>query len=163
MNANRRNIFPIVVTTLLIIFVIITFFSTRYRAKLNTRVLIAQDVTRLQEIFKRIHQTCVIIDFDYQKNPINFLNVKEFTSSEVGPMNLVYPDKWEGPYVQDNPTIQAKEYQIVQTKKGYFITPGEKVTLPNGKVIGTDIILDEDADIAMMMHNPHKLMDKGIT
>ena len=156
----KKYLLPLAVVTIVVIFIGINFFNVTYRARHNTGVLIADDVIQLQEIFHRIHKTCNIIDFDYQKNPINFLNVKGFSSSEVGPMNLVHPDKWEGPYVEDNPTMQATEYQIVYTKKGYFITPGEGVKLPNGKVIGKDIILDEDADIPALMIDTDGLLFK---
>ena len=160
MEGIRRYLLPISVVSVLTLFVVLTFINVSYRARFNTGVLIADEVAQLQEIFQRIHQTCIIIDFDYQKNPINFLNVAEFTGSEVGPMNIVHPDRWQGPYLEDNPTIQAKEYQIVYTKKGYFITPGNDVKLPNGKVIGKDIILDEDANIPAMMIDEDALMFK---
>jgi hypothetical protein len=75
-------------------------------------------------------------------------------------MNVAHPEKWEGPYLQDNPTMLGQEYQIVRTLKGHFITPGEGVRLPNGKVIGKDIILDEDADIASMMLDVNSLRFK---
>ncbi len=76
-------------------------------------------------------------------------------------MNLIYPNKWEGPYLEDNPTIQAIEYQVVRTKKGYFITPGDNVRLPNGKIVGKDIKLDEGVDITAMMNDENMLMFKG--
>ncbi|MFC1841987.1 hypothetical protein ACFLYA_02865, partial [Candidatus Dependentiae bacterium] len=62
---------------------------------------------------------------------------------------------------KDNPTIQDQEYQIVRTKKGYFITPGDGIKLSNGKVIGKDIILDENADIQKMMADEKFLNFKG--
>jgi hypothetical protein len=102
----------------------------------------------------------VIIDFDNQKNSINFLNVAKFTGSEVGPMNLAHPEKWEGPYLQDNPTMQHIAYQVVSTKKGYFITPGEGVKLPNNKIVGKDIVLDKKANIEAMMIDADALMYK---
>jgi len=69
-------------------------------------------------------------------------------------MNLAHPDKWQGPYVQENPTIYHIAYQVVSTKKGYFITPGDGVRLPNKKVVGKDIVLDNNADIEKMMLDP---------
>ncbi|MFC1845768.1 hypothetical protein ACFLX2_01420 [Candidatus Dependentiae bacterium] len=119
------------------------------------------EIQYLVKIFKRIDKKCRIIDFDSQKSPINFLNVKKFVGSEVGAMNLKYPGQWDGPYLKENPTIQKKEYQVVQAKKGYFITPGSGVKLPNGKIIGKDILLDEDADIAAMMFDKDALMIEG--
>lgn len=134
------------------------FFSGIYRSKALATNVIAEDIQKLGTIFDEINRQCEIISFDYQQNPINFLNVGSFTSSEVGPMNLARADKWRGPYVADNPTIQGKEYMVVRTKKGYFITPGNGVKLPNGKVIGQDIMLNEDADIDAMMRNPNALL-----
>jgi len=87
--------------------------------------------------------------------------VSKFTGSEVGPMNLVHPEKWEGPYLKDNPTIYHIAYQVVSTKKGYFVTPGDGVKLPNKKIIGTDIILDQKADIDTMMFDQETLSYKN--
>ncbi|MGB8367070.1 MAG: hypothetical protein WCD44_01815, partial [Candidatus Babeliales bacterium] len=98
MSEVRRYIIPISISLLLITFVVISIVNLFYRAKVTTGEMIAAEVVQLHDIFQRIHQTCQIISFDYQKNRINFLNVKSFTGSEVGPMNLVHPAKWEGPY-----------------------------------------------------------------
>ena len=157
----KKYVLPAGAIAIIAVFIGVSLFNVTYRVKHNIGVLIADEVIQLQGIFHRIHKTCIIIDFDYQKNRINFLNVGEFTGSEVGPMNLVYPDKWEGPYLEDNPTMQTIEYQIVHTKKGYFITPGDRVKLPNGKVVGKDIVLDEQANIPAMMINPDMLLFKG--
>lgn len=149
---------PLIVGAGIVFFVAITFMDTIYHAKNDAGMMIARDVVKLRDIFHRIHKTCTIIDFDAQKNPINFLNVTKFSGSEVGPMNLVHPDKWEGPYLEENPTMYHIAYQVVSTKKGYFVTPGDGVTLPNKKVIGRDIILDQKAKIDDMMTDPQMLM-----
>jgi len=136
-------------------------FSFMYRSKALTTEVVADDIKKLVTIFDDINKQCGIISFDYQQNHINFLNVGTFKSSELGSMNLKYADKWQGPYVDDNPSVQGKEYMVVRTKKGYFITPGKGVKLPNGKVIGEGIILNEEADIEAMMRNPNKLLFKN--
>ena len=141
-------------------FLILALIDTFYRSKEDAGLIIAHDVALLADVFHKIHQDCGIIDFDAQKNAINFLNVKTFAGSEVGPMNLTYPEKWQGPYVKENPTIYHITYQVVSTKKGYFITPGDGVTLPNKKVVGKDIVLDKNADIQNMMTNPQALQYK---
>ena len=155
-----QKFLPIAVVLGIVFFIGMSFFDTLYRAKNDAGMMIVQEVVQLRDIFHRIHKTCVIIDFDEQKNPINFLNVEKFAGSEVGPMNLAHPEKWEGPYVKDNPTLYHIAYQVVSTKKGYFVTPGEGVTLPNKKVIGKDIIFDQKADIDAMMLNPEALLYK---
>lgn len=158
---NPNIIIPVLTVLLFILLVGVSLFQMFYDVKISSDIVIVQEVKELVEIFKRIDKKCKIIDFDYQKNPINFLNVQKFTGSEVGPMNLTYPKNWEGPYCEDNPVVQGKEYQIVRTKKGHFITPGEGVKLSNGKVIGKDIILDEDADITKMMTDEKFLNFEG--
>jgi len=158
---KNQTIFQILTVALFVLLISIMGYRMFYQVRTGQDQIISKEVVQLVEIMKRIDKKCKIIDFDYQKNPINFLNVTKFVGSEVGSMNLTYPDQWEGPYMKDNPTIQEKEYQIVQTKKGYFITPGDGVRLSNGKVVGKDIILDENADIAAMMRDENALMFEG--
>jgi hypothetical protein len=146
-----------VVIAATVIFVGMTLVNTVYRAKDDAGIMMADAVVELRDTFHRIHKTCVIIDFDDQKNSINFLNVEKFSGSEVGPMNLAHPEKWEGPYLKENPTMQHIAYQVVSTNKGYFITPGDGVKLPNKKIVGKDIILDKKADIEAMMSNSEQL------
>jgi hypothetical protein len=160
MNRVQHKVLPIVVGIGIIFFIVISFLDTFYRAKDDAGMMIAKEVVELRDIFHRIHKTCVIIDFDNQKNSIDFLNVEKFSGSEVGPMNLVHPEKWEGPYLKDNPTLYHIAYQVVSTKKGYYITPGDGVTLPNKKVVGKDIILDQKADVDAMMLSTDALLYK---
>lgn len=153
----KKQWFPITVSLLAVCFIALSVWNFKYQTKETIGSIIATDVVRLQKIFETIDKDCGIISFDYQKNPINFLNVISFVGSEVGPMNLTYPDRWKGPYLPDNPVVESKAYQIIHTKNGYFITPGEGVKLPNGKVVGKDILFDEDADILRMMADPDVL------
>jgi len=122
-----------------------------FKSKRDIGFIIADDVAQLTAILDAIHKTCKIIDFDYQQNWVNFLTVGSFEGSEVGTMNLAYPEKWEGPYLRDNPTMQEKEYMVVSTDNGYFITPGRGVKLPSGKVIGQEIKLGRDANITQLI------------
>jgi len=151
---------PAVIALLFVVIFGMTFIDTLHRAKDDEGMIIAHDVAQLRDIFHKIHKDCVIIDFDAQKNPINFLNVEKFSGSEVGPMNLAHPEKWQGPYMKDNPTMYHIAYQVVSTKNGYFVTPGDGVKLPNKKVVGTDIVLDKKADIAAMIMDPQVLLYK---
>lgn len=157
----KSRVYPVIAVMIVGVLITMTWWNTTQRSSVKTGAIVAHDVAQLVSIFERIDRECDIISFDYQKNPINFLNVKKFTGSEVGPMNLGHPDKWQGPYLEDNPTIQGKEYQIVRTNAGHFITPGHGVRLPNGKVIGGDIVLDEAADINSMMTDDQQLQWDG--
>jgi hypothetical protein len=159
MKSIKKNyIAPIVsaiVLGILGVFFMANFF---FESRVDTITVITRDLDRLTKIFETIDNTCGIMGFDQQKSVINFLNTVSFVGSEVGSVNLRYPKKWKGPYLADNPTIQGKEYQVVRTVKGHFITPGDGVKLPSGKVIGKDIKLDEHADIALMMHQNDVLL-----
>ncbi len=161
----KKNVVAYIVPALTVGFFLlligIAVFSVRYKTKQFSGDAMASDITQLVAIFKSIHEDCTILGFDYQKNPINFLNVESFAGSEVGPMNVAHPENWKGPYVDDNLAMQNKEYQIVRTKAGYFIVPGEDVKLPNGNVMGKDMVLDEDADIMQLTQNGQPLNFEG--
>ncbi|MCX5921970.1 MAG: hypothetical protein NTX86_01450 [Candidatus Dependentiae bacterium] len=157
-RGDTKSMVTVVIVGLLAVMLVLNFW---YRPVGHTATSINKDLITLVDIFTRIDKRCKILSFDAQKNPINFLNVVTFKGSEVGSMNLAYPTQWEGPYLDKNLTIQNQEYQIVRTTKGYFITPGDGVLLPNDKVVGKDIILDEDADIAALSNDEGALMYDG--
>ncbi len=161
MNASRKYIVPGVTGLVLVALFSLTIVNFFFRSKSTAGTKMVQDIKTLATVFHRIDAECGIIDFDHQKNSINFLNVIAFKGSEVGSMNLRHPEKWQGAYLNDNPTMQDQEYQVVYTKKGYFITPGEGVKLPNGKVIGKDIIFDENADIDALARDGKDLSFEG--
>lgn len=123
----------------------------RSRSKTIIDEIATKDVARLQVIFNDINQSAQILSFDRQKNPIDFLTVKSFVGSEVGPMNLAYPKRWQGPYLPDNLDIKGIYYQVVVTDNGHFITPGDGVTLSDGKIVGKDIPLDKSANVQSLI------------
>ena len=118
-----------------------------YQSRVISNELIARDIGQLGAIFKRINDDCGIIGFEHERNYVDFLTVGSFVGSEVGAMNLKKPKNWHGPYVQDNPNVQEKLYEIVRTHKGYFLVPGAGVELSNKQIIGKDIVFGEDTDI----------------
>ncbi len=156
-----RIFIPVMVTIFFITMIIIAIVNWRITSKEYLADIIAKDLGIVASALERIDNDCKILSFDYQKNRINFLNVTSFVGSEVGSVNLAYPDKWQGPYLEDNPTYEEKEYLVVRTKYGYFVTPGEGVTLPNGKIVGKDIILNDNADLVEMAHNNEQLQYNG--
>ena len=142
-------------------FIALSVFTTYKKTNETVGLLIADHVLQLSHVFEKINNSCEIISFDYQKNPINFLNVKSFSGTQVGSMNLLRPHKWRGPYVFSNPTIQQTDFQVVRTHQGHFIAPGQDIKLPNGLVIGRDVLLDENADINRMIQPGGILNYKG--
>jgi hypothetical protein len=161
--SRRGYIAPHMALLLVVGFFLIAIFNVFHRSRIATGQVIANDVVELAKIFKTIDTACTIIDISQSKANINMLTIKKggFVGSEIGSINLANPDKWEGPYVKENPTVQGKEYQIISTPRGFFIAPGDGVVLPNGKEIGKDIILDKQADIEAMLHNENQLMFQG--
>lgn len=141
---------PVLTTVLFVALLGISVFNLIYRTKTIRDEMISSDISRLSKIFKKINDDCRISGFDYQKNNIDFLNVERFSGSEVGPMNLVYPNNWKGPYLSDNLAIQNRVYQVAKTKHGYFLVPGESVVLSDGKTIGKDIKFEEHTNISAM-------------
>ena len=144
-----------------VVLFLLAFFSLWRDKNRIPELIMHEHIQQLQAAFKDIDDTAGIINFEHQTNYIDFLNVISFEGSELGAMNLKDPSAWNGPYFHDNPTIQQIMYQIVHTKKGYFITPGPGVKLTNGKQIGKDIILDYDADIPSMIADSNYLEFEG--
>lgn len=142
---------PILTVILLVILVGISIYSLMQKSNSNTAMIIDRDLQMLADVFHRIDQDCKVLHFDYPLTRIDFLNVTSFVGNDVGSMRLAYPEKWKGPYLQKNPSVQGQEYMIVVTHKGSFITPGTEVQLPNGKVVGVDITLNEEADLDAMI------------
>lgn len=154
------KIIPLLIGAVFVVLVVVALLVQWYVSPVNESAQIVQDLVTLSKVLQQIDRDATIIGFDHQKNWINFLQIKKdgFVGSEVGSVNLAYPEKWNGPYMQDNPTIQDKEYMVIQTKQGYFIAPGVGVKLPNNKVIGTDIKLDEESDIMALMNDTNALL-----
>lgn len=123
--------------------------------------LIAEQIAKLGAIFRRINQSCQITGFRHQKDHIDFLNVKSFDGSIVGSMNLANPKGWEGPYLERNFTVEDKFYQVVSTKKGYYIIPDDGIDLSNGQILGQTLIINKDSDIEELLKNPKGLLSNG--
>lgn len=152
---------PVVSALLLALLVGIAIHRFRRDSKLIVNQMIADQIEQLVGVFKRIDKNCKIISFEHERNYIDFLNVKSFVGSEIGAMNLTYPEGWEGPYLADNPTILEKYYVVIITPKGWFIAPDDGVQLANGKIIGTDIKLDKNTNFDELIHDPQTLSFNG--
>lgn len=150
---------------LTILFFLLLFAIAVYRLYQNVRevpsTLVADHIEKLAGIFKKIEETGGIDRFDEEKNRIDFLNVKSFVGSKVGSLTLYHPERWQGPYIDENPTIQDKPYVVVKTSVGYYIVPGDGVKLSNGKVIGKDIVIDKNTDFEKLTRDPQGLLHEN--
>jgi len=145
-----KKTFPIF--SVLFLGLIVVYFVWRHKANapFNNAIIITSDVAAIVKVLKNIDESCSILSIKYERSRINFLNVEKFIGSEVGSLNLAYPKNWKGPYLKDNPTLQGKFYEMVHGRDGYFILPGDKVVLPNKKVMGVDVVVGKHVDINPM-------------
>jgi hypothetical protein len=160
---GTKKWFPILSIIIIAILVGVSLYNLRTSFSRTVGQIIIEDVEKLSKIFKQINDQAGIMEIHGIKTPINFLNIKKggFTGSQVGPLNLEFPDKWQGPYLQQNPEVENIQYNIIKTKRGHFIVPGDGVKLPNGKIIGKDIIFTENSDIDHMGHDEKILLYNG--
>lgn len=123
--------------------------------------VIGEDLVNIERIFNQIDKECNILDIRKTGAQIDFLNVEKFSGSTIGPINLAHPKNWKGPYLIQNPAIQQKFYEIVLAHDGYFIVPGQGVELPNGLVMGKDIVITKDTAVTPMLLPDGSLHFKG--
>jgi len=162
MNKAGSIHWSVMLTSVLFIGLVITAVYRFFNAPENKMgSIVVADLAIMANIFKEIETTCNIVGVKGNKDSIDFLNVTSFAGKNVGPLTLAYPEKWQGPYVKDNLKIQGKFYQIVKTLKGYFILPGDGVELPNGKIMGKDLIVTESSDIPALLKDEKALLYKG--
>lgn len=158
---QKGQVTAAVVGLVFVLLCIGTAVSFWFVSSYQSGALIADDVECIARIIERVHSDSGIIRFTHDATVVDFLNVRSFVGSQVGSITLAQPDKWQGPYLVSNPTAQDVEYQIINTQQGLFVVPGNGVTLPNGKLIGADLILTRDSDIGSMMYDPEKLFFNG--
>lgn len=127
--------------------VALTGYALYRQSKTVVDMVIANDIEMLHNIFLSIDKDCEITSIMHDRSYVDFLAIKEFAGNQVGALQLRRAEKWQGPYVEKNPTVQGKMYELVKVKSGYVIVPGTGVTLANGKVMGKDIVLNDSTDI----------------
>jgi hypothetical protein len=147
-------ILPAITAILFLSLCVVALYRYYQTAQVVGDQIIVDHVGQLEQIFKKIDATCQIIGFEHEKSYVDFLTVRSFVGSEVGAMNLAHAEKWEGPYLQDNPTIYEKQYLIVDTPKGYYLVPGDGVVLSNGKIIGKDLIFNRETNFEALLTDP---------
>ncbi len=159
----KKNKYWMPVVVGVIFFCIFSFVLIKFvfQARKANDEQIAEHINQLDNIFTKINNTCKIIGFSHKKEDIDFLTVKDFVGSVVGPLHLAMPEKWQGPYLDRNLTIDGIEYQVVLAKSGYYVIPGDNVTLSNGKIINKTIKFSPETDIDIMMRDSNYLLSNG--
>lgn len=136
-----RKYFTVFSATLLSVIVVFVMFKMFYTKPYFVASVMHNDMNRIERILHNIDKTCEILGTQGGSAAIDFLTIKTFTGSMVGGVDLAHPKNWRGPYLEQNPTMQGRFYELAKAKDGYFIIPGKNVMLPNGVVIGRDLIV----------------------
>jgi hypothetical protein len=148
---SKISFLPKIAGVLFVVLFIISAITLWRNSRINFDESIHHDITELKYTLEKIQTDCYIYNFEHEKNYIDFLNIHRFSGTTVGSMELGFPQNWQGPYLKTNPRIQNKLYVVLKNKQGYFIVPGDGVRLANGKVIGKDLILDQNSDMQKLM------------
>ncbi len=156
-----QKYFVIFSTSLLLLLLIIFFFRVFQDRFSVLNTVIKDDLARIERILNQIDKECNILSIRSDRAFLDFLTVEKFAGSMVGCLNLAYPKHWKGPYLNQNPSVQGKLYEIIPAKDGFFVLPGYGVKLPNGLVVGRDIVIGRNTLIAPMMEAGGRLNYKG--
>jgi hypothetical protein len=146
-----KKYFPIMSTTFLVVLIFLFVLRVFYARPALVASIIEDDIRQITLMLEKIDARCNILSIDDDRNEVDFLNVKSFTGSKVGPFNLAYPRRWEGPYLHVNPSISGKHYEIIKAADGVFVVPGQGVNLPNGFEIGKDFVLDRKTAVNSLL------------
>ncbi len=157
-----RRYFSIFSASLLSILVLFVFFKMYYTKPYFITSVMQNDMLHLEKILHKIDTTCDILSLQDTSASIDFLTIKSFTGSMVGGVDLAHPKNWNGPYLEQNPTIQGKFYELARAKDGFFVIPGKGVMLPNGAVMGKDIIISPRTAVEKLTQTGGYLNYKGI-
>jgi hypothetical protein len=153
--------FPVVSTFFFALLVIVFVAKIFYSRPRIIASIIEDDIKLITLALEKIDAKCSILTIEGDHNEINFLNVKKFSGSQVGPLGLAYADRWAGPYIRINPTLQETFYEIVKAKDGIFVIPGRGVVLPSGLKIGKDFVVGTGTEVGKMTEEGGPLTFEG--
>jgi hypothetical protein len=160
-SKKLKKYFAILSTVLLAVLFVIFLVKTAKEGPGQLTTIIQSDIEQIEKMLVDIDTTCNILSFNYDNVRINFLTVEKFVGSTIGCLNLAYPAKWHGPYMQRNPTLQGKFYEIVRAKEGFYIVPGQGVKLPTGQIFGKDFVITPNTVMADLITDGGPLNYKG--
>ena len=146
----------------MLLLLLITFLFKAYYGKPHfVSNLIKNDLGTINTALKEIDTQCNVIGIKDNGINLDFFTVKKFIGSEVGGLNLAYPNKWSGPYLNNNPTLQQKFYELVKGQDGIFIIPGRGVKLPNELTVGKEFQITNETSVQPMLLPGGNLFFRG--
>lgn len=153
--------FSVFSSTLLLLLLAVFIFRLVVNKPYFMASVINEDLTKLSKALNDIDTDCNIMSVTQERCMIDFLTVEKFVGSEVGCLNLAFPKKWKGPYLKYTPRLDDRCYEIVSVDEGYFIVPGEGVTLPSGMVFGRDVKFSSSVSLKKLIAPGGALNYKG--
>lgn len=157
-----KKYFIVFSSTVLALMLIISLFKVYYNKPYFTASLIGNDVKIVHDALHSIDKRCNILRFNNRRVILDFFTVSSFDGSVIGGVSLAYPKKWTKAVLHRNPIIQQKFYEVVRAQDGFFVVPGEGVTLPTGLVMGKDVVIKRQTQVGPMIRPDGKLFFKGI-
>jgi hypothetical protein len=121
-----------------------------------------ENLRQIALAFQKIDTDCSIVEIDGSCHEINFLTQGEPQGNELGCLTLAYPDQYKGPYLQKDVCYQKKLYEMICADDGFFIVPGKGSRLPNGYVMGKDIVITQQTKMKKLLKEGAPLRYKGI-
>jgi len=128
---------------------------------LKTR-LVRRDMQRIVRALYQVDRYCHIETVTPGLHPLNFLTLPRPTERDFCGIELEFPKQWTGPYFSEVPVLDNTPYQLLKTEKGLFLVPGNGVRLPNGNVIGIDIVWHYTTEVAALAQQGGALWYDGI-
>ncbi len=146
-----------VMTAIVGLYIVSSFYERPY----YIAQIMQNDLDTLLTILNKIDNECDILHIKNNHVVLDFFTVKNFAGSEIGGINLAYPQNWSGPYMTQNPVLQQCYYELIVAQDGAFVVPGNGATLPNGKIMGKDIVLNTGSTVGQYLDKQGALYWEG--
>ena len=121
-----------------------------------------KDLQHIARAVTAMDKDCRIVDMRVGIHLLTPLTQKLVSEHELSNTVFKYPENWRGAYLAKMPLIQGKPYQLLKTDKGLFVVPGSGVVLPNGMMVGRDIIWQAQTDVAALTRSGGPLFYRGV-
>ena len=154
---NKVNLNFVIFLTIIISLIAIIFYHF-FKTDKN---LYNEKIYEIGKIIEDIDKKCQILCFAGEYNPIDFLNVKEFTGNHIGSIQIADPKKWAGPYSEEIALYKEKPITVFVHNSGCYIIPGKGTILNENKEVGKDIIFDSSFDEELLIKNNPSLIQNG--
>lgn len=129
------------------------YYQVGLRGFLGARI-IDHEISAIVRILEKIDKDAAIVSIDTSHDAeLDIFQTESLKRAKIGPLTVEYPENWKGPYANRTARYRGECYQIVRARDGYFVIPGDGVTLPNGLTVGKDIVINDEQDAAPFLRD----------